>query len=717
MTKELKTLLVDDSEDDALLVARELRKSGYNLTFQRVDTPEDMRRALLEIGWDVIIVDYKMPHFTGIDALKIARETNPEIPFILVSGVIVEEMAVEAMRRGANDCIKKENIERLTPTVARELQAAQERRERKIAESMLAQKNIELSQANKELIQLNSELETKNKELFNINEQLEMANSKLIESQNEIIETNDMLSESRRKLSTLIANLPGIAYRCLNDRDWTMEFISSGCREITGYETEELIKNSLLSFNDIIVDEDRDIVWDCIQEAVQQSQPYELRYRIKTKEGIIKWVWEKGSGIFNSRGELTALEGFINDITDVIRKDEQIRQIQKMEVIGTLAGGIAHDFNNILGGIIGGAELLVNILEKETLHDSEHITRYLNTIRNASIRASELIKQLLMLSRKHELKLEHVDINNSIKNVADICTSSFPKSIEIQTKLFHRPAIIIADPTHIEQVLLNLCVNASHAMTIMRQDDEPEGGILNISIVKVTGDQSFLCLHNEAKPRYSYFAISVSDSGIGINKADITKLFEPFVTTKKDGAGSGLGLAIVNSIIRQYDGFIEVLSEKGKGSTFIVYVPFLKSSEDNIKDKESECDEDLSGTGVILIVDDEEVMRTIAGEALEECGCTVISAASDGTAALKYFRERWKEIDAVFLDFSMPGLSGKEVYLEMKKINPDVKVVLTSGSSNNDKIKDLISNEFMEFIQKPYNLNLLKKKIKTLVKH
>ncbi len=714
MSKPLNALIVDDSEDDALLVVRELRRSGYDLSYRHVDTAEGMKTALKEKDWDVIIVDYKMPHFTGIDALKIAREHNPDTPFILVSGVIVEEMAVEAMRRGANDCIKKDNIERLTPTVARELQSARERKERKIAETLLSQKNIELSDANKELIELNSELETINKELAATNLKLESANMLLTESKSEVIQKNEMIIESRRKLATLIENLPGMVYRCLNDSNWTMEFISSGALDLTGYSPDEIIDNRIISYNGIIHEDDREMVWDYIQNGVRKSQPYELRYRIRTKEKNIKWVWEKGRGIFSSRGELIALEGFINDITDIVRKDEQIRQIQKIEVIGTLAGGIAHDFNNILGGIIGGAELLSHVLGRENLHDSEHAARYLNTIKNASGRASELIKQLLILSRKHELKLEHIDINKSIKNVADICVSSFPKSIEIRTNLYHSPAVIVADATHLEQVLLNLCVNASHAMTIMHQDNEPEGGTLDISIEKISVDQTFIKFHNEAKEGRSYYVISVHDTGVGIDSTIITKLFEPFVTTKKDGAGSGLGLAIVNSIIRQYDGFIEVMSEKGKGSTFLVYVPIIQNSGDLVEETESDSNDNLSGSGVILIVDDEEIMRTIAEEALKECGYTVISSP-DGKTAVEYFRANRDNIDTVFLDYSMPGINGREVFLQMKEIDPRVKVILTSGSGNDVKTKELLALGVRDFIQKPYDLYNLKKKIREVV--
>ncbi len=713
MTKPLRALIVDDSEDDTLLIARELHRSGYELTYDRVDSPAGMKEALDSKTWDVILVDYKMPHFTGIDALKIARESNPETPFILVSGVIVEEMAVEAMRRGANDCIKKDNIERLTPTIARELQAAQERRERKIAETLLAQKNVELSNANKELIELNSELETINKELADANIKLESANRMLTESRTEVIEKNEMLIESRRKLATLIENLPGIVYRCHNNRDWTMEFISSGCREITGYEAADLTVNKILSFNEIIHDEDRDMVWEFIQSAVKRSEPFELRYRIKRKDGRTAWVWARGRGIFDQHGNLIALEGFINDITDVVRKDEQIRQIQKMEIIGTLAGGIAHDFNNILSGIIGGAELLGKILSRETLKDSSNADRYLSTIKNASSRAAELIKQLLMLSRKHEIKLSPVDINSSMANVIDICESSFPKSIEIKSFPYPKPAIVFADPTHLEQVILNLCVNASHAMTIMRDSSEAEGGTLTISIDKTTADHLFRNSHHESREGCSYYIISVTDTGIGIDRSEVDHLFEPFVSKKKDGAGSGLGLTIVNSIIKQYDGFIDVISERGKGSTFLAYFPLVSESLGEDIEENINREEPGRGIGLILIVDDEEVMRIIAEGALKDAGYSVITAP-DGKTALEIFNSQWSDIDAVLLDLSMPGISGKDIYTEMKKINPDVRVILTSGYSNEAKVQDMLSTGVSFFIPKPIDLNLLRKRVMEL---
>ncbi len=715
MIKTLRALIVDDSEDDTLLIARELRHSGYEVVFDRVDTPHGMKDALEHKQWDVILVDYKMPHFTGIEALKIAREKNPDIPFILVSGVIVEEMVVEAMRRGANDCIKKDNIERLTPTIARELEAAQEKRERKNAEKLLEQKNIELSEANRELIQLNSELEKKNRELAVINNQLESANNQLIESRSEVVEKNEMLNENRRKLSTLIANLPGIAYRCLNNKDWTMEFISSGCFFITGYNEEDLIGNNKISFNEIIYEEDRSIVSQQIQDALSRSESFEIRYRLVTKDGNIVWVWDKGRGITDGKGDNTIIEGFITDITDLVRKDEQIRQIQKMEIIGTLAGGIAHDFNNILGGIIGSVDLVAKILDREELNESAQIDKYLYIIKNASTRASDLINKLLILSRKHELKLSPVDINNSILNVFNICSSSFPKCIDINVSYNSKPAIVMADPTHIEQVILNLCVNASHAMTIMRDTGEPEGGTLHIGIKKGIADSDLCRRHPDAREGCSYYIIQVSDTGVGIDQTKIQTLFETFFSTKKDGMGTGLGLSIVSSIVKQYDGFIDVVSEHGKGTTFFVYIPLSQQSE-SVQEADKTEKVQYKGNGVILVVDDEEIMLAIIEGALKESGYSVITA-SDGKSALEIFSSKNREIDAILLDMSMPGLSGKDIYSRFKEIKPDAKVILSSGYKDTRQIKEMIALGVDAFIPKPFDLNFLVHTVKEIIEN
>lgn len=202
---------------------------------------------------------------------------------------------------------------------------------------------------------VNQELEAANEELTASNEEFEAMNEELSMSQIKIELSNAELKESKRKFETLLDNLPGMAYRCRNDQDWTMEYLSDGCYELTGYKAEDLIGNRKYSYNDIIHPDDRAKVWDWVQDAINEQKSFEMRYRYRiiALNGTTRWVWEKGKAIYNSKGEVEALEGFVTDISDLVHKDQLLRQAQKMETVGTLASGLAHDFNNILGGIVG----------------------------------------------------------------------------------------------------------------------------------------------------------------------------------------------------------------------------------------------------------------------------------------------------------------------------------------------------------------------------
>ncbi len=260
-----------------------------------------------------------------------------------------------------------------------------------------------------------------------------------------------------------------------------------------------------------------------------------------------------------------------------------------------------------------------------------------------------------------------------------------------------------ADPTQLEQILLNLCVNANHAMTLMRPEGQPKGGILTISLARVRSDRQFCITHPEAIET-DYWKLSVADTGVGIDKNNMSKIFIPFFTTKDKGAGTGLGLSMVYTIVQQHHGFTDVYSEKGMGSNFNVYLPVFES--------ELACEEakDLSsiprGEGLILVVDDEEVMRHTAGTILGKCGYRVITAM-DGEEGVRVFRERHHEIRAVLLDLVMPRKSGEQAYLEMKKIDPGLKVILTSGFRKDERVDLALSCGINGFIQKPYSLERL----------
>lgn len=390
----------------------------------------------------------------------------------------------------------------------------------------------------------------------------------------------------------------------------------------------------------------------------------------------------------------------LNDITDLEVKDMQLKQAQKMETIGTLAGGLAHDFNNVLAGIIGTVSLMKYKIHKGFEIEEDKLKKYIETIDHSGSRAKDMVQQLLSLSRKHELNFSALDLNFSIKHVMKICKSTFDKSIKLKPEFSKEEAIVKADITQIEQVILNLCVNASHAMTFMKPKSQPQGGELIVGLEKIIPDKYFIDARPEAK-EIPYWRISVKDQGIGMSSSTIAKIFDPFFTTKDKGRGTGLGMAMVYNIVKQHNGFIGVYSELGLGTTINIYIPELtdKNRENYIKAE----DEIIHGTGTILVVDDEDIIRNLASAILEECGYKVITAVN-GLDGVNKYKENSDKIDLVLLDMVMPELSGDEAFEKLKEINSDVKVILSSGFKKDSRVGKILRHGVLDFIQKPYTI-------------
>lgn len=398
----------------------------------------------------------------------------------------------------------------------------------------------------------------------------------------------------------------------------------------------------------------------------------------------------------------------IDDITELEKKEDQLRQMQKMETVGILAGGLAHDFNNVLGGILGVLSLLSYKINKGKDINRDELIEFIQTMEESGDRAVDMVKQLLTLSRKQEFSFTLIDLNQSVKHVVKICKNTFDKSITINVKQNPKEAFVNADPTQIEQVILNLCVNASHAMTIMKHKDEAQGGILNISIDSIKADSFFCETHPEAEQK-EYYKLSVCDTGVGMDATLAAKIFDPFFTTKEKGKGTGLGLAMVYNIVKQHKGFIDLYTEKNIGSTFSVYLPVMDKEHLGIFSPEKEFDT-FSGKGIVLVVDDEKVMRKIAGQMLKIFGFDTIYA-EDGEEGVKVYKERMNEIKFVLLDMVMPKMSGKDVFLEIKKVNPNAKVILSSGFRQDERVEEVIQHGVDGFVQKPYILQTLSDKL------
>lgn len=402
----------------------------------------------------------------------------------------------------------------------------------------------------------------------------------------------------------------------------------------------------------------------------------------------------------------------LDDVTEYERKESQFRQAQKMETVGTLAGGFAHDFNNVLGGIVGTLSLMKYKIQKEESIGKATIQGYLDIMEKSSQRAMSMVQQLLTLSRKQEVSLVSADLNVLVGNVMEICKNTFDKSIKIEPFFQENPAKIYADPAQIEQVILNLCVNASHAMTIMRGAKETWGGFLTVSIDSIFADRHFINTHSEAEEKY-YWVVSVKDTGVGMDSKTIAKIFNPFFTTKMQGVGTGLGLSMVYRIAEQHKGFIDVYSERTIGSTFNIYLPVFVNDvgERMITTGDTEIHH---GEGVILVVDDEEVLRNYAKDVLEECGYEIL-LAKNGSEGVARFKEHHDNIKAVLLDMVMPEMSGKDAYSEIKKIAPDVKVLLASGFRQDERVEAMLKLGINGFIQKPYTLKSLSKAIHRVI--
>ncbi|MCG8572978.1 MAG: response regulator [Spirochaetes bacterium] len=401
----------------------------------------------------------------------------------------------------------------------------------------------------------------------------------------------------------------------------------------------------------------------------------------------------------------------IDDITEIEKKELQLRQAQKMETVGTLAGGLAHDFNNVLGGIIGTLSLLRFITDKKDMVNSKELRNYIQTMENSGERATDIVNQLLTLSRKHEVNYVSVDLNTTIKHVMKICKNTFDKSVELQPIYYFEKAMVCASPTQLEQMLLNLCVNASHAMTIMRSDSELPGGQLVVGLEKTQIDEHFTSTHPDAIDK-DYWLLSVRDTGVGMDAHTASLVFDPFFTTKGKGKGTGLGMTMVYNIVKQHNGFTDIYSEKGIGTTIKVHLPIFEGqfNEEEYKKKY----QIPVGHGRVLVVDDEEVMRLTAQNILEECGYEVITA-ENGEEAVHIYNNQFQQIDLVLLDMVMPKLSGKEAFIAMQQTNPKIKAIVTSGFKEDERLTEVLNQGVREFLPKPFTMEQLSQLVYSLI--
>ena len=389
----------------------------------------------------------------------------------------------------------------------------------------------------------------------------------------------------------------------------------------------------------------------------------------------------------------------IDDITEFQAKEVQLQRAQKMQMVGVLAGGIAHDFNNLLTGSLGAVSMLKAIIRTGSLTD-EMLLKNLDIIENSASRSANMVQQLLTLSRKKEPHFIPCDLNQIIQQVVSILTSSLDKTIRVNTILAQQPAIILADNSQIEQVLLNLCVNAGHAMTIMREKNIPWGGDLNITLtLKEHYSQGI------TTKTAQHWQIRIQDTGVGIEKKHLEKIFTPFFTTKKQDQGTGLGLSMAYPIINDHHGTLEIESQRNTWTTISLFFP-MHNSELHHKQQKNHFELPTQQHGTILIIDDEEIVRDTTAGILSACGYETISAES-GKEGLAQYKKHMNKIIAVLLDMSMPEMSGIEVFPKLLEINPQANIILCSGNYNDSRVQQLLQEHDVTFQAKPFSLESL----------
>jgi PAS domain S-box-containing protein len=496
------------------------------------------------------------------------------------------------------------------------------------------------------------------------------------------------LKESEKKYRFLVENQNDIAFSI--DIYGKISFMGPQIKRY-GLDPSEMIGQQIEKY---IYPPDYAHVNDIVIEALKTKKPSYVTFRLIDINKTEVWFETLGSIIQNPNGTLAGLSGILRDVTDRKKLEDQLRQSQKMDVIGQLAGGIAHDFNNMLSGIIGSAEMLsIKIADDSTLKN------YVSTILKGAERAAGLTKNLLAYSRKGKIISTVIDVHESIRDSIELLERTIDKRIEIKTDFRAEDSSATGDPALLQNAFLNLGVNARDAM--------PDGGVLLYSTKNITIRESD---YAGLEPGM-YIEINVSDTGKGIGREIIGRIFEPFFTTKEFGKGTGLGLAAVYGTIKEHKGEITVHSEQGRGTFFKILIPVESKAVILTQGVNNEI---VSGTGCILIIDDEVIIRNIAYAQLTHMGYDVI-LAGDGEEGIELFKKEVNRISLVIIDLVMPKISGQETLRRILEIAPETKIILSSGFNYYEKNNQLIELGAAGFIQKPFQISKLSRLISDII--
>lgn len=760
----LRAMLIENSVADAELNLHELERAGFQCEPQIIATREEFLEHLGRFPFDVVLADYRLPGWTGMDAYSAMREAGHDAPFILVTGILGEEIAVECIKRGVTDYVLKGHLTRLPPVVARALEERAVRDARNLMVQALRQ-----SEANSLFLFAHNPLpmwvfERQSLQILQVNdaalrqygydrvEFLEMTAGDLHPAEEapnfltafQVANPREQLAgewhhrkkngsvidvevflhkieysgraaalvvaqditdrkrteEEKLKFFTLVENSRDfIAVADLRDN---VEYVNPSGRAMLGIAAEESVKGT--HSLDYVAPADLPLVHEIVLPALYSFGHWkgELRFRHRQTGQSLPMDFVGFQVKDQKTGEPRFVATVSRDITERRALEQQLQHAQKFEAFGQLAGGIAHDFNNVIGAILGWAELG----EEQAASNNATLEAYFKKIHFQCDRVTALIQQLLAFARRQILEPRSLSLNTTVREVMNLLEKVIGKDIEIKTALADDLSAVRADPTQIEQVLMNLCLNSRDAM--------PKGGQITIETRNAVFSEED-CRRTAGFQAGTFAELRVSDTGTGMDATTRERIFEPFFTTKETGKGTGLGLATVYGIVKQHNGFIQVESESGQGSTFRILLPINESTM--AAELRPPVFDDLpvrGGTETILLADDHDGVCEMAQSVLNAKGYQVL-VARDGEEAVEIFSVHRDRISLVLLDVIMPRRSGPEVFAAIKALRPGVSVVFAMGYSNEIAVLADLAECGVVVLRKPYSPSALCRRVREVL--
>jgi PAS domain S-box-containing protein len=765
LPEALRILILEDVPMDAELVEYELQRAHIPFSAKRVDSRESFLRALEEFSPDLILSDYTLPRFDGMTALSLARERAPSVPFLIVTGSVNEETAVGCMKAGATDYLLKSNLARIGPAIEAALERSRAHAQKVRAESALAASERRF----RSLVQNSSDLVTilapdgtilyasdsaerivgyrpttlvgtsllsylDGSDVHSVQALLQNANGKAASTgpvefslrradgspvwleavgtnllhdptiRGIVLNARDVserkradraLRESEERYRDLFDNASDLV--CMAAPDGALLYVNKAWQQGTGYGEDEISRLQLLQ---LVHPECQAYYREVLERVLSGERLDHVELVLVPKLGAPITVEGNLSCTFKD-GEPSVLRGIYRDVTERKRVEEHLRRAERMQAAGKLAGGVAHEVNNMMTGVIGFSEFLLRSLEPDDPRrmDVQEIIR-------AGTRAADVTRQLLAFTRQQFLRPQVLNVNTAVRDMEKMLRRSLGEDNSLELQLSDDAGDLRADRGQLEQVLINLVLNARDALA--------GHGRVTVQTAKAVWDEVYAQRHGGVDlPLGPYVMLAVSDTGCGMDANVQARIFEPFFTTKPIGQGTGLGLSTVYGIVKQSGGYIWVYSEPGQGTVFKVYLPEAISgqSSDAIPQDPEKAP---GGSETILIIEDEDIVRHLACRGLRDHGYAVIEARN-GAQGLQYVQQHPGSVDLVISDVVMPEMGGRELGRILARTDPDLPVLYMSGYTGDDVVQRGLLDAGSPFQQKPFTPGSLAARVRAML--